>query len=118
VVTVQRWARRWSVLEQSDDPFAVVVMAHLKARQVRQGDARKQWKLRLRRGLYERGRRREEILALFRFIDWLPVLPAGLEQAFWQELRQIEEVHHMPYVTSVERLGIQPGLEQGQLLEA
>jgi hypothetical protein len=70
------------------------------------------------RGLYERGRRREEILALFRFIDWLLVLPAGLEQAFWQELRQIEEVHHMPYVTSVERLGIQQGLEQGQLLEA
>jgi hypothetical protein len=41
VVTVQRWARRWSVLEQSDNLFAVVVMAHLKARQVRQGDARK-----------------------------------------------------------------------------
>ena len=70
------------------------------------------------RGLYERGHRREDILALFRFIDWLLVLPAALEQAFWQELRQVEEAHHMPYVTSVERLSMQQGLEQGQLLEA
>jgi len=126
VVTVQRWARRWTALEQSVNPFAVVVMAHLKARQVRHGEARKRWKMRLMRGLYERGHRREDILALFRFIDWLLVLPAALEQAFWQELRQVEEAHHMPYVTSVERLsmqqgleqGLQQGLEQGQLLEA
>ena len=96
------------------DSDAVVVMAHLKARQVRHGEARKRWKMRLMRGLYERGYRREDILALFRFIDWLLVLPAVLEQAFWQELRQVEEAHRMPYVTSVERLGIQ----QGQLLEA
>ena len=88
-------------------------MAHLKARQVRPGEARKQWKLRLMRGLYERGRSREDILALFRFIDWLLVLPAALEQAFWQELRQVEEAHRMPYVTSVERFGIQQGLQQG-----
>ena len=122
VVTVRHWGRRWAALEQHANPFAVVVMAHLKARQVRPGEARKQWKLRLMRGLYERGRSREEILALFRFIDWLLVLPAALEQAFWQELRQVEEAHRMPYVTSVERLGIQQGLEQGlqqgQLLEA
>jgi len=126
VVTVRRWARRWTALEQSVNPFAVVVMAHLKARQVRHGEARKRWKMRLMRGLYERGHRREDILALFRFIDWLLVLPAALEQAFWQGLRQVEEAHHMPYVTSVERLsiqqgleqGLQQGLEQGQLLEA
>ena len=129
-VTVRHWGRRWAALEQHANPFAVVVMAHLKARQVRPGEARKQWKLRLMRGLYERGRSREEILALFRFIDWLLVLPAALEQAFWQELRQVEEAHRMPYVTSVERFGIQQGLqqgleqglqqglEQGQLLEA
>ena len=54
----------------------MVVMAHLKACQVRQRSARKQRKLRLMQGLYEHGRSREEILALFRFIDWLLVLPA------------------------------------------
>ena len=48
----------------------MVMMAHLKAREVRDGAERKQWKLRLMRGLYERGYNREEILTLFRFIDW------------------------------------------------
>jgi hypothetical protein len=97
-------------------------MAYLKAREVRDGAERKQWKLRLLRGLYERGYNQEEILTLFRFIDWLLVLPAALEQEFWHELRQFEEDKHMPYVTSVERRGfeqgLQQGLQQGQLQEA
>jgi transcriptional regulator with AAA-type ATPase domain len=59
------------------------------------------WKLWLLRGLYERGYNREDIL-LFRFIDWLLVLPATLEQEFWHEVHQFEEDRHMPYVTSTE----------------
>lgn len=43
--------RDWAALEQDRNPFAVVVMAHLKAREVRDGAERKQWKLRLMRGL-------------------------------------------------------------------
>lgn len=50
-------------------------------------------------------------MELFRFIDWLLVLPAVREQEFWHELRQFEEERYMPYVTSVERRGF----EQGQL---
>ena len=114
VVQIHAPGRDWAALEQDLNPFAVVVMAHLKAREVRDGAERKQWKLRLMRGLYERGYNREEILTLFRFIDWLLVLPAALEQEFWHEVRQFEEEKHMPYVTSVERRGF----EQGQLQEA
>jgi hypothetical protein len=58
---------------------------------------------------------RQEILALFRFIDWLLVLPPALEQEFWHEFQQFEEEQHMPYVTSVERMGFQRGLQEGQL---
>ena len=47
------------------------------------------------------------------FIDWLLMLQAALDQEFWHELRQFEEEKHMPYVTSVERLGMQRGFEQG-----
>jgi hypothetical protein len=112
-VRFQEIGRDWGELEQDPNPFAVVVMAHLKAREVRDGAERKQWKLRLMRGLYERGCARDEILVLFRFIDWLLVLPAALEQEFWHELHQLEEERRMPYVTSVERLGMQKGFEQG-----
>jgi flagellar biosynthesis/type III secretory pathway protein FliH len=122
VVQIRGPGRDWATLEQDLNPFAVVVMAHLKAREVRDGTERKQWKLRLLRGLYERGYNREEILTLFRFIDWLLVSPAALEQEFWHEFRQFEEEKHMPYVTSVERRGfeqgLQQGLQQGQLQEA
>jgi hypothetical protein len=118
VVRIQGAGRDWSALEQAPNPFAVVVMAHLKAREVRDGAVRKQWKLRLMRGLYERGCTRAEILTLFRFIDWLLVLLAALDQEFWHELHQFEEEKHMPYVTSVERLGMQKGFEQGQLQTA
>ena len=36
-----------------------------------------------------------------------------MEEGFWQEVRQYEEVNHMPYITSVERIGIRKGIEQG-----
>lgn len=111
VVKIHDIGRDWAALEQNRNPFAIVVMAHLKAREVQDGAERKQWKLRLMRGLYEHGFSRDEIVELFRFIDWLLVLPVALEQEFWQELRQFEEEKHMPYVTSVE----QRGFEQGQL---
>jgi hypothetical protein len=44
-------------------------MAHLKARHVRDGLERKQWKWQLIRRLYRRGFARQEILVLLRFID-------------------------------------------------
>ena len=40
-------------------------------------------------------------------------LPEDLDDLFWQELRQYEEEKNMPYVTSVERIGIKKGLQQG-----
>jgi hypothetical protein len=40
-------------------------------------------------------------------------LPEALEEALWHEIIEYEEATHMPYVTSVERIGIKKGLEQG-----
>ena len=68
VVRVHDLGQNRVALEQSRNPFAVVVMAHLAARDVQEGVARKQEKLRLIRGLYAQGYSREEILGLFRFM--------------------------------------------------
>ncbi|MCZ8119320.1 MAG: DUF4351 domain-containing protein, partial [Microcystis sp. LE18-22.4A] len=46
------------------------------------------------------------------FIDWLMSLPKNLEQEFWREIRQLEEETRMPYITSVERLGIEQGMQR------
>ncbi|MEH1992015.1 hypothetical protein [Nostoc sp.] len=85
-------------------------MAHLKAMETRNDRIeRKQQKLVLVRRLYEQGFRREDVINLFGFIDWMMTLPAQLEEEFWQEYRDFEESLSMQYVTSVERFGIEKG---------
>ncbi|MCY7392854.1 MAG: Rpn family recombination-promoting nuclease/putative transposase, partial [Leptolyngbyaceae cyanobacterium CAN_BIN12] len=97
---------QWESLEQNRNPFAVVVMAHLKAQETqRDSKRRKESKLGLIRRLYEQGYERREIINLFRFIDWVMILPKGLEREFWQELKVYEEERRMPYITSVEQIG-------------
>jgi hypothetical protein len=101
------YADRVEELEQSKNPFAKVVLAHLKMLQTRQDPADRQtWKFRLVRGLYERGFSNEDVRQLLRVIDWLMALPRRLQAAFRQELDQFEEGRRMPYVTSFERDGM------------
>src|SRR4051812_4704585 len=106
-----RGGKRWS-----DNPFAVLVMAHLKTQATaRQPESRLEWKLRLVKGLYERGFSREDVLELFRVIDWMMALPRELAASFDQSLQEFEEERSMPYITSVERHGIEKGIQQGRL---
>lgn len=63
--------------------------------------------------MYERGYAKVDILELFRVIDWILRLPSALEQEFLRELQTYEKAQQMPYITSIERLGIQKGIEQG-----
>jgi Domain of unknown function (DUF4351) len=106
-------------LEMSNNPFAVVVLAHLQAQATRNNSQRRQQeKLNLVRRLYERGYNRQQVLDLFRFIDWVLTLPEQLKQEFWQQLRTFEEERQMPYITSVEELGFERGIERGRHQEA
>lgn len=115
VIKLVDYQQRQSELEVSRNPFATVVMAHLKAIETRENRIeRKQQKLVLVRRLYEQGFAREDIINLFGFIDWMLSLPIELEQEFWQEIRNFEESKRMQYITSVERIGFQKGIEQSQ----
>ena len=58
---------------------------------------------------------RDDILKLFRFMDYILRLPDDLASRVRSELESIEEKLSMPYVTSVERLARQEGIEQGVL---
>lgn len=113
VVKLLEFKQQWSALAASRNPFATVVMAHLQALETRQNrKKRKEAKLALTKRLYEQGYQREDIINLFKFIDWLMSLPAELEQEFQQELNQYEEEKRMPYITSVERMGMEKGMIQ------
>ncbi|MBE9257403.1 MULTISPECIES: hypothetical protein [Aphanizomenonaceae] len=104
---------RWSELEQSDNPFAVLVMAHLRTQATTKDlTSRLRWKLSLIKQMYELGYSREKILQLFDLIDRLMTLPPDLDLNFKTELKQFEDEQKMRYVSSIERLGISEGIQQ------
>ena len=103
-------------LDASDNPVAVVIAAHLAA-QATAGDpaARHDFKWALTRRLHERGYGWQDILELFRLLDWLLVLPEELEVAFRRKLTEYEEKKNMPHITSIERLSRQEGRQEGRV---
>lgn len=114
IIKLLDYQTRWEELDQSHNPFAILTMAHLKSQQTaRDTDGRLKWKIQIVKGLYQKGFGREDILELFRFIDWLMVLPEALENQFEETLQQFEEEEKMPYITHIERKGIQQGMQQG-----
>jgi hypothetical protein len=114
IVKLSDYAGQWAYLENNANPFAFAVMAHLKTRDTRNDwESRKQWKIRLVRKLYEKDYQKDDIIFLFHFIDWLMRLPERLEVDFWQEISRYEEEKKMPYISSVERIGIRKGIRQG-----
>ena len=42
------------------------------------------------------------------------ILPEGLKRTFWDELKTYEEDRKMPYITSVEEIGYDRGLQVGE----
>ncbi len=99
VVKLLDYQQQWSALEASSNPFATVVMAHLKAQETRDDRSRGlEWKLAITKRLYEQGYERQDVLNLFQFIDWVMSLPEALEQEFQQEIQQLEEDLRMPYI--------------------
>ena len=108
--------QQWDSLLSSDNPFAVVVMAHLKTLETTKDQlSRKQWKLKLTKLLYQRGYDREDVIRLFRFIDWILVLPAELEKSVWDDILTYQEDLKMPYMMSFERAAKAEGREEGAI---
>jgi hypothetical protein len=115
VVKLLDYQTQWAQLEASRNPFAVVVMAHLKTQETKKDSARRKvWKFTLVKRLYELGYSRSDVLNLFKFVDWAMILPEGLKRAFWEELKAYEEERQMLYMTSVEQIGYDRGLQDGE----
>jgi hypothetical protein len=113
MVKLLDYSERMEELEGSNNPFAVMVAAHLTTQRTRKNvRSRYEGKLSIAKSLYQRGYNRQDILELLRLIDWMMSLPELAEQNFQQEIRRYEEDLQMPYVTSFERLARQEGILQ------
>jgi hypothetical protein len=114
VVKLLDYAPQYRELEADPNPFAVVVLAYLKARETRRSpDQRYVWKIRLVKGLYERGMGPEDVRRMILFIDWVMELPAPLRHRFEQEIDAFQKEKHMPFVNSFEQVGREKGLLRG-----
>ena len=54
------------------------------------------------------------MLELFRFIGWLLYLPDELERRFADQLSEYEATMSTPYITRIERRGIEKSILQGE----
>jgi hypothetical protein len=114
IVKLLDYAPKYQELEADPNPFATVVLAHLKALETRRSPAdRHAWKLRLVKGLYDRGMDPENVRRLFDFIDWVMELPEPLEHLFWDEIDAYQQEKVMPFINIAERVGREKGLLQG-----
>ncbi|NCD35441.1 MAG: DUF4351 domain-containing protein [Spartobacteria bacterium] len=104
----------WKQLEASNNPFARVIMAHLKTQDTRKDNQdRKQWKMALTKSLYTGGFTTQQILDIYWFMDWVMYLPTEIAEQFDVELQEFEKEKKMTYVTTMERRGIDKGMQQG-----
>ncbi|MGE4519255.1 MAG: hypothetical protein AB7E04_07105 [Desulfobacteraceae bacterium] len=107
---------KWSYLETIKNPFAMVVMAHLKALETKKDSSlRKQWKLELTKLLYEKGYSRKEVFNLFRFIDWILMLPQKLNKIYYEEVKDLGGNKKMPYITDLEKYAMEKGFMSGEI---
>lgn len=103
-----------AILERSVNPIAMVILAH-RAAQTTAGEMANRFimKWNLTRRLYELGYDKQEILNLYRLLDWLLAMPKEMELEFQQKVVAYEKENVMPYITNIERIGREEGLAQG-----
>ncbi|MEK7747252.1 MAG: cytosolic protein, partial [Elusimicrobiota bacterium] len=113
-VKLLEYRDRRDALERSTNPFALVVLAHLEKREARTDRERQAVKFRLHRRLLERKLRRRDIIALFRFMDWLIELPEDLERELKSREVALRKEKRMPYLAWFERKALEKGMERGE----
>lgn len=114
IIKLADYRGRMAELEASTNPFAVIVAAHLWTQDTRDdADRRLEIKLRPIRSLFHRGLSKEDIIRLFRLVDWLLQLEPPQSLQFLEKLANYEKEDKVPYISTVEQMGIQKGLEKG-----
>jgi len=110
MVKLLDYESRWEELVLSTNPFAMIVMAHLKTKATTSNpEKRAESKWLLVRGLYDRGLEREQIIKLFQIIDRMMTLPNPLQQSLDFKIQKFEEERTMPLLSNMELRGVEIG---------
>ena len=117
VVELEAWRDRWGELESlaPGNPFAVVIMAQLRANRYRDKRTRLGPKFELVRSLRRYGYAPETASRIYRLIEWMITLPKDLEPEYLRAVSALSEEDKMTYVTLIEREGIKRGRVEGRV---
>ena len=110
VVKLLDYYDKMDELAENNNPFSIAVLTHLRAMESKSDpEKRLFWKLTLVKNLYKRGFSKQDVINLYRFIDWIVSLPMDLEIKFKEEIEKFEEEVKVPYISTIERMGIEKG---------
>ncbi len=101
-------------LEQSTNPFAIIILAQLTALKKQEVELKLASKLQITRKLYNSGFNSKEIMELFKFIDWIISLPKESEIKYMRNLAKLEkEEFGKNFICPAEQIWMEQGIEQG-----
>ena len=102
-------------LEQSTNPFAIIILAQLAALKKQDIGLRLASKLHITRKLYSLGFNKKEVLALFKFIDWIIALPKESEIEYMRNVAKLEqEEFGKNFICPAEQIWLEQGKAEGK----
>jgi hypothetical protein len=104
-------------LEKEDNVFALFIAAHLATMATRKNlRKRQEAKIRILSNLQTRKLEKADGQTWYRLIDWLMNLPAEMNRTVVTTVFQQQTEEGMKYVSFAEQMGIEKGIETGELL--
>lgn len=101
-------------LEQSTNPFATVILAQLAALKKEEVGLKLTTKIQITRRLYALNYSKNEVLALFKFIDLILALPKEGEEEYMRNVAKLEkEEFNKNFICPAEQLWLEQGIERG-----
>jgi hypothetical protein len=98
-------------LEQSTNPFAIIVLAQLSALKKQDNELKLSNKIQITRKLGTLGLHKEDIFYLFKFIDWIIMLPEPYEEQYMRAVTKNEEFN---FTSPAEKIWLKQGEIKGK----
>ncbi len=117
VIKITDYADKRDELEKSSNPMAIVVLATLDNHTAKDTGERFNIKMSLIRRLYDKGFNKDQVVSIFKFIDWIISLPSSYEEKIKEEVDKLGG-GTMRYVTNIERLAKIDGKKDGKREDA
>ena len=114
IIKLTDYTQRIEELEQSTNPFAIIILAQLAAFKKQEVELKLASKLQLTRKLYGSGFGRKEVVELFRFVDWVISLPKEIEVEYMKNVAKLEkEEFEKNFICPAEQIWLEQGMEKG-----